>query len=167
MQVPRFSPRISLIEMAPRLAPRSGCPGRPALALPCPCPVTNTQTHRHTDMFALIYRTSGYPWRSDTIHPCLQARIAAFCSQDLSFKTSIFGSQNLGFRTSIFGSQDLGFRTSIFGSQDLGFRTSKNGHWVSLPGPGALHPTVVLSFSRHFSLRPSSFFSASSGHRQG
>ncbi len=31
MQVPRFSPRISLIEMAPRAAPRSGCPGRPAL----------------------------------------------------------------------------------------------------------------------------------------
>jgi hypothetical protein len=26
MQVPRFSPRISLIEMAPRPAPRSGCP---------------------------------------------------------------------------------------------------------------------------------------------
>jgi hypothetical protein len=41
------------------------------------------------------------------------------------------------------GSQDLGFRPSVFGSQDLGFRTSK-----------ALHPTVVLSFSRHFSLRP-------------
>jgi hypothetical protein len=40
-------------------------------------------------------------------------------------------------------SQDLGFRPSVFGSQDLGFRTSK-----------ALHPTVVLSFSRHFSLRP-------------
>ncbi len=31
MQVPWFSPRISLIEMAPRLAPRSGCPRRPAL----------------------------------------------------------------------------------------------------------------------------------------
>ncbi len=29
MQVPRFSPRISLIEMAPRAAPHSGCPGRP------------------------------------------------------------------------------------------------------------------------------------------
>jgi hypothetical protein len=53
------------------------------------------------------------------------------------------------------GSQDLGFRPSVFGSQDLGFRTSK-----------ALHPTVVLSFSRHFSLRPPSLFSASSGHRQ-
>ncbi len=59
------------------------------------------------------------------------------------------------------GSQDLGFRPSVFGSQDLGFRTSK-----------ALHPTVVLSFSPHFSLRPPSLFffpslfSASSGHRQ-
>jgi len=30
MQVLRFSPRISLIEMAPRPAPRNGCPGRPA-----------------------------------------------------------------------------------------------------------------------------------------
>jgi len=59
------------------------------------------------------------------------------------------------------GSQDLGFRPSIFGSQDLGFRTSK-----------ALHPTVVLSFSRHFSLHPPSLFffpslfSASNGHKQ-
>jgi hypothetical protein len=59
-----------------------------------------------------LFITSGYPWRSDTIRPCLQARVAAF------------------------GSQDLGFRTSIFGSQDLGFRTSINGHWVSLSGPG-------------------------------
>jgi len=31
MQVPRFSPWISLIEMASLPAPRSGCPGRPAL----------------------------------------------------------------------------------------------------------------------------------------
>jgi hypothetical protein len=38
------------------------------------------------------------------------------------------------------GSQDLGFRPSVFGFQDLSFRTSK-----------VLHPTVVLSFSRHFS----------------
>jgi hypothetical protein len=38
MQVPRFSPRISLIEMAPRAAPHSGCPGRPALPLPCLSP---------------------------------------------------------------------------------------------------------------------------------
>ncbi|CAK9275576.1 unnamed protein product [Sphagnum jensenii] len=39
----------------------------------------------------------------------------------------------------------------VFGSQDLGFRTSK-----------ALHPTVVLSSSRHFSLRPPSLFFFSS-----
>ncbi len=72
--------------------------------------------------------------------------------QDLDIKTWVSGSQC---EVSGPGSQDLGFRPSVFGSQDLGFRTSK-----------ALHPTVVLSFSRHFSLRPSSLFSASSGHRQ-
>ncbi len=73
MQVPRFSPRISLIEMAPRAAPHSGCPGRPAM--PCPCPVChqlhreravtgrifqalpNFCPHRQTDtMFAFIYK---------------------------------------------------------------------------------------------------------------
>ncbi len=84
-------------------------------------------------------------------------------SQDLGFRTSIFGSQDLDFRTSTrvfrtwisgpgFQFQDLDLRTWVSGprrevsgpgSQDLGFRTSK-----------ALHPTVVLSFSRHFSLRP-------------
>jgi hypothetical protein len=31
MHVPSFSPRISSIEMAPHLAPRSGCPSRPTL----------------------------------------------------------------------------------------------------------------------------------------
>jgi hypothetical protein len=98
-----------------------------------------------------LVSTSGYPWRSDTIRPCLQARVAAF------------------------GFQDLGSRTLIFGSQDLGFRTSINGHWVSglwqthaFSGLGfqdldgrtkALHPMVVdrcsvLCISRHFSLRP-------------
>ncbi len=41
MQVLRFSPRISLIKMAPR----SGCPGR--LALPCLSP----QTDRAVDGF--------------------------------------------------------------------------------------------------------------------
>ncbi len=45
MQVPWFSPRISLIEMAPHPAPRSGCPGR--LALPCLSP----QTDRAIDGF--------------------------------------------------------------------------------------------------------------------
>ncbi len=43
MQVPRFSPRIFLIEMAPRPTPRSG-----RLALPCLSPQTDTT------MFALI-----------------------------------------------------------------------------------------------------------------
>ncbi len=72
--------------------------------------------------------------------------------QDLDLRTSVSGPQR---EVSGPGSQDLGFRPSVFGSEDLGFRTSK-----------ALHPTVVLSFSRHFSLRPPSLFSASSGHRQ-
>jgi hypothetical protein len=70
MQVPRFSPRISLIEMALRATPRSSCPGRPALppprrllqaasksservsalaALPCLLPQTDTAV-------ALIYK---------------------------------------------------------------------------------------------------------------
>jgi hypothetical protein len=67
--------------------------------------------------------------------------------------------------------QNLGFRTSIFGSQDLGFRISTGRKYRTTSK--ALHPTIVLSFSRHFSLRPSSLFfffpslfSASSGHRQ-
>jgi len=44
MHVPRFSPRISLIEMAPRSAPRNGCPGRPAL--PCLSPQTGNGLHK-------------------------------------------------------------------------------------------------------------------------
>jgi hypothetical protein len=66
--------------------------------------------------------------------------------------------QDLDLRTWVSGPQR---EVSGPGSQDLGFRTSK-----------ALHPTVVLSFSRHFSLRPPSLFffpslfSASTGHRQ-
>jgi len=64
--------------------------------------------------FKLVFLvfTSGFPWRSDTIRPCLQARVAAFGSQDIGF-------------------QDLGI-----GSEDLGFRTSINRHWVSLSRPG-------------------------------
>jgi hypothetical protein len=58
MQVPRFSPRISLIEMAPRLAPAAAAPA----ALPCPCPALPCPVchHRQTDttMFALIYKMS-------------------------------------------------------------------------------------------------------------
>ncbi len=53
MQVPRFSPRISLIEMAPRPAPRSGCPSRPAL--PCLSPHTNRQTVTVPDDDAFPY----------------------------------------------------------------------------------------------------------------
>jgi hypothetical protein len=76
-------------------------------------------------MFSVnMFYTSGYSWRSDTIRPCLQARVAAF------------------------GSQDLGFRTSIFGSQNLGFRTSINGHWVSLSRPGFQDLDIWLSGPR-------------------
>ncbi len=57
--------------------------------------------------------------------------------QDLDIWLSGPGFQDLNARF-----QDLGFRPST-----RGFRTSK-----------ALHPTVVLSFSRHFSLRPPSLF---------
>jgi hypothetical protein len=46
MQVPRFSPRISLIEMAPRPTPRSGCPGRPALPYPAPALFVTTDRER-------------------------------------------------------------------------------------------------------------------------
>jgi len=49
MQVPRFSPRISLIEMAPRPAPRNGYPGRSALPCPAlPCPALFVTTDRKT-----------------------------------------------------------------------------------------------------------------------
>ncbi len=44
MQVPRFSPRISLIEMAPRPAPHSGCSSRPAP--PCPALFVTTDKER-------------------------------------------------------------------------------------------------------------------------
>ena len=64
--------------------------------------------------------------------------------QDLDLRTWVSGPQR---EVSGPDSQDLDFRPSVFGSQDQGFRTSK-----------ALHPTVVLSFSRHFSLRPPSLF---------
>jgi hypothetical protein len=51
MQVPRFSRRISLIEMAPRAAPHSGCPGRPAL----PCPVCH-QLHKERAVIGRIFQ---------------------------------------------------------------------------------------------------------------
>jgi len=49
MQVPRFSPRISLIEMD--FFNRNGCPGRLALpcpALPCPYPALFVTTDRQS-----------------------------------------------------------------------------------------------------------------------
>jgi hypothetical protein len=58
MQVPRFSPRISLIEMAPRTAPRSGYPSRPAMpcpALPLPYPVCH-QVHRERGVTGRIFQ---------------------------------------------------------------------------------------------------------------
>ncbi len=51
MQAPRFSPKISLIEMAPCPAPHSGFLGRPAL----PCLSSQTDT-----AVALIYRIYTY-----------------------------------------------------------------------------------------------------------
>jgi hypothetical protein len=117
------------------------------------------RTHRQTDTtFALIYRTNGYLWRSDIIRLCLQARVATFGSQDLSFKTSIFGSQDLGFRTLTDARTDIGrWKLSILRSS-TGARS------------------CVLSFSHHFFLRPVvidrrthatlSLFFASSGHRR-
>jgi hypothetical protein len=86
----------------------------------------------------LGFRPSTRGFRTWISRPGFQALNARF--QDLDLKTWVSGPQR---EVSEPESQDLGFRPSVFGSQDLGFRTSK-----------ALHPTVVLSFSRHFSLRP-------------
>jgi hypothetical protein len=72
--------------------------------------------------------TSGYPWRSDTIRPCLQGTTRHWKKTGSPKETPKNPMLHLAF-----GSQDLSFRTSIFGSQDLGFRTSINGHWVSAP----------------------------------
>jgi len=58
MQVPRFSPRISLIEMAPRPAPRSGYPSRPALPLPCPV-CHHRQIDRQTPLLLLYIILRG------------------------------------------------------------------------------------------------------------
>jgi hypothetical protein len=57
MQVPRFSPRIFLIEMAPRAAPRSGCPGCPTL--PYLSPHTYRQTDRQTPLLLLYIGLVG------------------------------------------------------------------------------------------------------------
>jgi hypothetical protein len=54
----------------------------------------------------------------------------------------------LGFQDLDKRTLDLGFKTWVSGPRQMHrYRTSK-----------ALHPTVVLSFSRHFSLRPPSLF---------
>jgi hypothetical protein len=62
-------------------------------------------------------------------------------------------------RVAAFGSQDLDIWLLGPGFQDLDNFALRT--WVSGPRqmhsyrtPKALHPTVVLSFSRHFSLRP-------------
>jgi hypothetical protein len=51
MQVPRFSPRISLIEMAPRAAPTAAA----LAALPCPCPICH-QLHRERAVTGRIFQ---------------------------------------------------------------------------------------------------------------
>jgi hypothetical protein len=68
MQVPQFSPRISLIEMAPRATPHSGCLGHPALPCLSPAPqgtgsdwkkfLGNAQfvSTQMDTMFAFIYK---------------------------------------------------------------------------------------------------------------
>ncbi len=58
MQIPWFSPRIYLIEMAPRPAPRSGYPSRPALPLPCPI-CHHRQIDRQTPLLLLYIRLKG------------------------------------------------------------------------------------------------------------
>jgi hypothetical protein len=138
----------------------------------------------HIQVLLTLLTTSGYSWRSDTIHSCLQARDAAFGSQDLGFRTSINGHwvslsrpgfQNLDIWLSRPGFQDLDkqtlsftFRTWVSEPRYLVLRTWVSGPWQThrYRTPKALHPTVVLSFSRLFSLRPPSLFSTSSGHRR-
>jgi hypothetical protein len=90
----------------------------------------------------LGFRPSMRGFKTWISGPGFQALNARF--QDLDLRTWVSGPQREVSRS---GSQDLGFRPSVFGSQDLGFKTSK-----------VLHPTVVLFFSRHFSLRPPSLF---------
>jgi hypothetical protein len=85
MQVPRFSPRISLIEMAPRAGPHSGCPAMPCLS-PAPQGMgsdwKNYPIFVHTDgrtdtMFAFIYKickvtlSSSSPLELSVMSPCL------------------------------------------------------------------------------------------------
>jgi hypothetical protein len=83
MQVPRVSPRISLIEMAPRPAPRSGCPGRPALPCPCPAPALSClspQTEQLTGFPRVPVKRSRR--RCFSLWPVLQQKHRkCFCSR--------------------------------------------------------------------------------------
>jgi hypothetical protein len=107
----------------------------------------NHQKRRANVFKCKLECTSGYPWRSDTIRPCLQARVAAFGSQDLSFRTSINGHWVWLSRP---GFQDLNKRA-------LGFTLRT---WVSRPRKlsilrsSYLFPVTFLCVHRHFSLRP-------------
>ncbi len=59
MQVPRFSPRISLIEMAPHPAPSAAAlaaPPCPTPALPCLSPQTNRH-HKERAVTGRIFQT--------------------------------------------------------------------------------------------------------------
>ncbi len=82
MQVPRFSPRISLIEMAPRVAPRSGCPGRPTL----PCFVCH-QLHREQAVTGRIFQ--ALPTQTDTTVALIYISMLALLHTKFS-KTSRF-----------------------------------------------------------------------------
>jgi hypothetical protein len=125
--------------------------GSPEGGLPKGCEpqgVLEPQVHGppHTQTIAFFF-TSGYPWRSDTIRPCLQARVAAFGSQDLGFRTSINGHWVSLSRPRF---QDLDKRA-------LGFTLRT---WISEPQKlsilrsSYLFPVTFLCVHRHFSLRP-------------
>jgi hypothetical protein len=101
----------------------------------------------------IYWLTSGYPWRSDTIHPCLQARIATFGSQDLGFRTSINGHlvslsgpgfQNLDIWLSRPEFQDLDIWLSRPGFQDLDRRTDIGHRKLSILRSSYLFPVTFL-----------------------
>jgi hypothetical protein len=81
MQVPRFSPRISLIEMAPRAAPHSGCPGRPALPCLSPAPQGTGSDWKNLSGTAQFLST-----QTDGRTPCLllYIRLVGACDLRLS-----------------------------------------------------------------------------------
>jgi hypothetical protein len=72
MQVPRFSPRISLIEMAPRPAPAAAALPYPAPALPCLSP----QTDRHRERAVIGRIFQALPTQTDTTTVAFIYRIA-------------------------------------------------------------------------------------------